>query len=349
MDEKQIKHIQAYKGDEIEEQWKPNKSMQKPYIDLFYYWEFREAIVAGNLSFLRPRREKETIAKKVLYQHERLAGYYYSAYVRLAAMHKCLNALEGMLRENNPKVFIPPSPAILDVTMHFEGFYHFLGAVVDMLGGVGNILYGFGRKEDSFSDFKKSFGELDSKTELESQTLAKLSAIDEIKDYRDHIVHRPAFAMHEILGLREGDQIALVRDIKIERDYKLAKPQGTKMWRSILRGMWKDYIESVSIIDLCREHLGQIEEIGNRLFHCFLERIPQYLDSNGIRIIRDRTQDCADLDKIPTGVELVLYLCADCENRQSRLSVSMQKLASLTGKCDLCGESNVFPMYFVSE
>lgn len=83
MKSQEVERIQAYKGDLIEEQWKPSLLAEKPYIDWFYYWEFRELLVAGNLTYLRPLEMGQAIAKKTLYQHERLAGYYYSASVLL--------------------------------------------------------------------------------------------------------------------------------------------------------------------------------------------------------------------------------------------------------------------------
>lgn len=349
MNETEIVKIQAYKGDSIEELWKPTPSTTDPYIDWFYYWEFRETIAAGNLATLRPSKPGNIVSKKALYQHERLAGYYYSAYVRLAAMHKCLNELKGMYRGNDPNVFMPSEPDILETIFRFEGFYHFFGSVLDMLAGAGNIIYGFRQKEDSFSNFKKSFEALNSCNPLEKQALDKLSEVDRSKDYRDHIVHRPTFAMWAVLDRRKDAQVALDRDIRIEKDYRLMGPQGTKMWRAILRGMLKGYIESVSIIDLCDEHLRQVESAGNLLFHCLVDRLPEYLTRNNIRMVPDRMSELVDPTTPPADAKFVFYLCPNCEQKQLLLSVWLQKLDDLSGKCDLCGQPNIVPLFLVSE
>lgn len=365
MNAEEIEKVRNYAGDSVEEYWKPNPQQDRPYIDWFYYWEFREELAAGDLTHLRPLHPNSSITKNVVYQHERLRGYFYSAFVRFAVMIEHLQSLEDMFRNNPPTVIFPETPPLWKILSAFEGFYHFLGSVLDMLGGVGNIFYGFEGDEDSFTNFSNKIRALEPKTGCERELVGVFPDIDKVKAYRDRIVHRPAFAQWHIFKQREGNVgnlVGLDKDVLIEKDYLHRRAEGMRMGRKVLREMADGRIQPISIIDLTIEHKGQIEKLGNLLFGCFLERLPRYLDDNQIRVIKDRTIEIADLKNPPADAAYIFYLCPICEQRAPSLASYMQRVSEQSTECvniltamefpyepAKCGNPNMIPLFFIAE
>ena len=340
-----IERIQRYRGDGPEEQWKPKLPPKEPYVDVYYYWEFRQALQAGDLCCLRPAEEGTCISKKALQKHERLAGYWYSAYIRLASMHESLDGLRRTL-------LVYPEPLDLSKLRFFlEAFYHFLGSVLDMIGGVGNIIYGFRGEEDSFTKFKNRFEAVANRNPIEQKAMLGLNELARIRDYRDRITHRSVFA--QILDKNpmrtESGQVP-AWDVRIEKGYKKVGPQYEKMWRKVIRDILEGRLESVSVHSLCEEHLRKVEESSDLLFQCFLQRVPRYLTTNKLRLVTDKYSGLADPAAPPSEAKYVFY---HCRAQESRLYWCdwLQPTSKPIKTCvnPDCDSEDIVPLFFVSK
>lgn len=342
-----IERIQQYRGDGPEERWKPKIPAQESYIDWFYYWEFRETMRAGDPGRLRPAQEGACVRRQALYTHERLAGYWYSAYVRLAAMHRCLEGLRSAL-------LVHPQPMDIQTIRFFlEGFYHYFGSVLDMVAGVGNIVYGFDGKEDRFTSFANKFESTPGQTELEAAAVAKLQEISAIKDYRDHITHRPVFAQVHVENPMEiNGRIIVAWDVIIEKDYQLPGPKGQRMWRKVIREILEKRIPGVSVHGLCKEHLRVTEDTCDLLFHCFLNKAPKYLTRNEIKVVRNKYEaPLADSLAHPPDAKFIFYQCRTEEKDQLYMAQWLQPIDKPIEKCinSRCKSPDIVPLFYVSD
>lgn len=339
MNAEQINKIQKYQGDIIEESWKPGPlKATKNYVDLFYFWEFRESVRACGLEHLRPMTSKKILSRNFIFMHERLAAYYYTAYSRLASMHQCLIDIENHLTQNrNLSHFF--------IQHAFESFYFFLGSVLDNMGAVGNIIFGFDHKEDSFSKFYKKIIKIE-ELKFSSNDLELLENIRNMQEnYRAQISHRG----------RLGTLITSKLNVSIPLVQSEFKKSGSAKkaysWRKELREMAEGRLRKKPMPQLCSEHLLKIEKSVNLIFKICTENLTNYLERNNARITNKPKEFDIELKKIPSEANWILYRCNG--DNQNYLNHWFHPLSDkkFPKKCinQYCDSSDIQPMYFLKD
>jgi len=334
----EIEKISRYRGDELEEFWKP--TLERPYkyqVDVYWFWEFREKLLGCELKILRPIPPNSCIKKKVLYRHERLAGYYYTSYCRVADMHDKILSLRELFDK-------PIQPIHFFVMDRFESFYLTLGSVLDMIGGVGNIIYSFGNKEDSFHDFLDNFEKLCKRTTKENETLIRMRMARRIQEnLRDQIAHRPR--MSTVVD-------SLTGKFYIEENFSRAEQAvNTVMWRKTLREISEGRKKLIPMDIQMYNDVSLLEDTINHIFECCYYRIDNYLTTNSIRIVQDSESELLP-GIVPGTAKFILYKCFECSARGNiYLDTWLQPIDKPTRVClnDECKSENIRGYYYVSD
>ncbi len=339
MRDDQVQLIQQYRGDIIEEYWKPGPlRSNRFYVDLFNYWQFRERVRACGLEHLRPT-VGQCISRKVIFRHERLASYFYSAYCRTASLHQCISDLEEQIIKGG-------SLLLFYVQESFESFYLFLGSALDNIGGVGNIMLGYANSEDSFSDFAKSFRADNIRTTAHPNALGLFDAAKDINEnYRAQIAHRGRFAT--LWRERQGIQTPFA-----QAEFEKTGPATESVsWRKDIREMYEGRKKILPMTQLCFQHLRIIEQAIDEVFRISIGEIDSYLQRHEIRLAEDPSRFEFDATRRPDNARWVLYRC----NHENRPYLNMwfhdlSKDDSPTVCINNdCRSGNITPMYYVKE
>jgi hypothetical protein len=339
MTDEQIQTIQTYQGDIIEEYWKPGPfRSNRTYVDLFSFWKFRENIRACGLEHLRST-VGQCISRKVIFKHERLASYYYSAYCRTASMHQCISDLEDQIIKRTPLLSFY-------VQDSFESFYLFLGSALDNIGGVGNIMLGYTNSEDSFSDFVKSFRADNGRNIAHPNAITIFDAAREINEnYRAQIAHRGRLATFW------GNKLGVLVPFTQAEFEKTGPATESLSWRKDLREMLEGRRKVLPMTQLCSLHLRTIEKAIDELFRISVTEVAQYVQRNDIKLADDSSRFDFDSAQRPADARWVLFRC----NEENRLYLNIWfhdlSKGELPKTCvnDDCKSNNIVPMYYVKE
>jgi hypothetical protein len=339
MTQDEIERISRCRGDSVEEFWKPTlEQPNKHHVDVFWFWEFRERLLGCELKILRPAGDHQTISERVLYKHERLAGYYYTSFCRIAGMHDKLFGVNKILENRGPQ---PVHFFMLDL---FESFYLMLGSALDMIGGVGNIMYGFQGSEDSFHNFVTRFEALNNRTSLENEALMRMRLVRNVQEnLRAQIAHRPRIS--SVVDSQTGRFL-------VQKDFNRApQPENNIMWRKTLREINEGRAELIPLDVQMHNDLALAEDTVNYVFHFCTERIADYLAANGMRISTDADNEPLPTEK-PAGAKYLLAKCLDCgRGGRIHLDTWLHRAEIPFESClnEDCLSRNIRAYYYVSE
>ncbi len=339
MTQEQIEKISHYRGDSVEEFWTPTpEHPNKHHVDVFWFWEFRERLLGCELKILRPAGDGRTISERVLHKHERLAGYYYTSFCRIAGMHDKLFGVNKILENHGPQ---PVHFFMLDL---FESFYLMLGSALDMIGGAGNIIYGLGGSEDSFHNFVTRFEALDVRTTMENEALMRMRLSRNIQEnLRAQIAHRPRIS--SVVDQSTGR-------FYVQKDFNRAlQPENNIMWRKSLREINEGRAELIPLDIQMYNDLGLVEDTVNHVFHCCTERIGDYLAANGMRISADADNEPLPNEK-PAEAKYLFAKCLDCgKGGRIHLDTWLHRVEKPFESClnEDCRSRNIKAYYYVSD
>lgn len=297
MNEDQIKTIQNFQGDPIEEYWKPGSiRSERTYVDLFYYWEFREKLKACNLNFLHSK-DGEPISRNFIFKFERLASYYYSTYCRIASMHQSLSDLEKSISDRGPLMHFK-------VQNNFESFYLFLGVALNNIGGVGTIIFGYKNKEDSFSDFLSSLENDENFDSFISDHKSLLNQTKEINEnYRAHVAHRGR------LSTLTYNKAGFLIPYTLASFEKTGPANQSLSWRKEIRDMKEGRKETLPMHQVCYRHLRIIENTVDLIFKITLKNIENFLSNHSVLLNNNQNQIVVDSTNHPKDANWILYRC----------------------------------------
>lgn len=332
MTQQQIEELANYKGDQVEELWKPNNT--DDYLDVYYYWKLREVNRAGGIEGYCSVNDDNVISKNFLAKIERIPQYYHSAYSRLAALKISkmeINRMYGLVLtgSNQEQGFLYDK---------IEIFYSFIGSVLDNIAAVAHIILR-NRKgtEDSFSDFCK-YVDRDYFTDEEFSYLQESSKIK--KNYRDHLSHRPRLGL--MLKYKNG-----VPEIHLQDKFiKQEQAENLMPWRKEFREIFENRITTDNVLDITTSHFESIVKTVDIVFSkCFLN-YDKFLGLESIKRINEQIP--INTKEIPANANYILFSCE--KERDSYLKYWLHKTDSpLPKKCTLegCQSEVIRPVYFI--
>lgn len=332
MTQEQIEEISTFKGDQVEELWKPGNT--EDYLDVYYYWKLREVNRAGVIEGYASINTENLISKNFIAKIERIPQYYHSAYSRLAALKiakKDIDRMYGLvlLGANEEHGFLYDK---------IEIFYSFLGSVLDNIAAVGHLILRNPRgTEDSFSDFCKNVNR-NYFTDDEFSYLQNSSKIK--KNYRDHLSHRPRMGL--MLKYKNG-----IAEIHWQDKFiKSEQAENLMPWRKEFREIFENRITTDSVLEITTSHFETIEKtVDIILKKCFLN-YDRFLELESMK--RIDTPIPINTDEIPIGSNFILFSCE--RERDSYLKYWLHKTSEpLPTTCTLesCKSEIIRAVYFI--
>lgn len=329
MNSEEIKKISSYRGDFIEEYWKPAKiNPTRNYVDIFFYWEFREALKAGLVEKLRPLNDF-ILSKEFIHKHERLACYNYTAFTRIAAMHQSI-------LEINKNVLKNDYLSLFYLINAFEAFYFFFGSVLENIAGVCNIILDTNKKEDNFHEL------INNENSILTPVADKLNNLNDIKDfYRTHVAHRGRLGI--ILEKQDDLIIPYIRS-KIK---SVAAEYGYT-WRKEFLEFYDKRLKFEPIPQLCFHHLRLLEDVLNEVFKLLIPNVKSYLIKNNAKFCNKSFLDMS-IQK-PDEAKWIQYLCLN--EIHPHVNLWFHNIDNeLPQTCNMkdCNSMNIKPLFYVKD